>query len=103
MQEQMGMIYVLFCTVLRGCVVWGRDLKESYRHLMINPAYWWCTGTTLNGKFSLTATAFWSTVDARGVSVLVRRLSSGDVTKYSSRRTLGHARRLPGGCVSETG
>ena len=25
------------------------------------------------------------------------------MTKYSSRRTLGHARRLPGGCVSETG
>ena len=67
-------VHVLFCTVPRGCVVWGRDLKEYYRHLMINPGYWWCTGTTLNGKFSLTATAFWSKVDARGVSALVRRL-----------------------------
>ena len=70
---------------------------------MIDPAYWWFTGTTLNGKFSLTATAFLSTVDARGVPALVRRHKSGDVTKYSSQRTLGHARRHPGGCELETG
>ena len=49
--------HVLCRLVPRGCVVWGSDLKDYYRHLMINPAYCWCTGTTLNGKFSLTATA----------------------------------------------
>ena len=41
----------LFCAAPRGCVVWGRDLKAYYRHLMINPAYWWCTGTMLEEKF----------------------------------------------------
>ena len=43
--------HVLFCSAPRGCVVWGRDLKEYYRHLMINPAYWWRTGSMLDGKF----------------------------------------------------
>ena len=43
--------HVLFCAAPRGCVVWGRDLKAYYRHLMINPAYWWCTGTMLDEKF----------------------------------------------------
>ena len=37
----------VFCKSKFGSVLWGRDLKAYYRHLMINPAYWWCTGTVL--------------------------------------------------------
>ena len=29
----------VFCRGKRGCVLWGRDLKAYYRHLMINPEY----------------------------------------------------------------
>ena len=73
MQEQMGMIYVLFCTVPRGCVVWGRDLKESYRHLMINPAYWWCTGTWFDGKFYFDCYCpLWRMFGARSFLAIVR-------------------------------
>ena len=32
--------HIVVCSAPRGCVVWGRDLIEFYRHLMINPAYW---------------------------------------------------------------
>ena len=41
----------VFCKAKRGSVLWGRDLKAYYRHLMVNPAYWWCTGTHLEGEY----------------------------------------------------
>ena len=41
----------VFCKSKHGCVLWGRDLKAYYRHLLVNPAYWWCTGTRLEGTY----------------------------------------------------
>ena len=41
----------VFCKPKYGCVLWGRDMKAYYRHLLINPAYWWCTGTRLEGIY----------------------------------------------------
>ena len=41
----------VFCRAPKGCVLWGRDLRAYYRHLMINPAFWWCTGTALEGQY----------------------------------------------------
>ena len=41
----------VFCKSRFGSVLWGRDLKAYYRHLMINPAYWWCTGTVLEHTY----------------------------------------------------
>ena len=64
--------HVLFCSAPRGCVVWGRDLKEYYRHLMINPAYWWCTGTVLDEKFYFDC---YCPFGARSMPAVFQRLS----------------------------
>lgn len=41
----------VFCKPKHGCVLWGRDMKAYYRHLLVNPAHWWCTGTQLEGTY----------------------------------------------------
>ena len=41
----------VFCKPVHGCVLWGRDMKAYYRHLLVNPANWWCTGTQLEGTY----------------------------------------------------
>ena len=62
----------VFCRAERGCVVWGRDLKAYYRHLMVNPAQWWCTGTHLQGKFYFDC---YCPFGARSMPVVFQRLS----------------------------
>ena len=62
----------VFCEGSDGCVVWGRDLKAYYRHLMINPAYWWCTGTRLNNRFYFDA---YCPFGARSMPAVFQRLS----------------------------
>ena len=64
--------HLLFCSAPRGCVVWGRDLKEYYRHLMINPAYWWCTGTRLEENFYFDC---YCPFGARSMPAIFQRLS----------------------------
>ena len=64
--------HVIFCSAPRGCVVWGRDLKEYYRHLMINPAYWWCTGTRLGDIFYFDC---YCPFGARSMPAVFQRLS----------------------------
>ena len=64
--------HALFCSSPRGCAVWGRDLKEYYRHLMINPAYWWCTGTRLEENFYFDC---YCPFGARSLPAIFQRLS----------------------------
>ena len=64
--------HILFCLAPRGCVVWGRDLKAYYRHLMINPAYWWCTGTELEGNYYFDC---YCPFGARSMPAVFQRLS----------------------------
>ena len=63
---------LLFCSAQRGCVVWGRDLKEYYRNLMINPAYWWCTGTRFEEDFYFDC---YCPFGARSMPAIFQRLS----------------------------
>ena len=62
----------VFCRAERGCVVWGRDLKAYYRHLMVNPAQWWCTGTHLQGIFYFDC---YCPFGARSMPAIFQRLS----------------------------
>ena len=62
----------IFCKATNGCVVWGRDLKAYYRQLMINPSYWWCTGTRLEGTFYFDA---YCPFGARSMPAVFQRLS----------------------------
>ena len=62
----------VFCKATNGCVVWGRDLKAYYRHLMINPAFWWCTGTRLNKTFYFDC---YCPFGARSMPAVFQRLS----------------------------
>ena len=62
----------VFCRGTRGCVLWGRDLKAYYRHLMINPAFWWCTGTTLEGQYYVDC---YCPFGARSMPAVFQRLS----------------------------
>ena len=64
--------HTLFCAAPRGCVVWGRDLKAYYRHLMINPAYWWCMGTELQSKYYFDC---YCPFGARSMPAVFQRLS----------------------------
>ena len=62
----------VFCESPRGCVIWGRDMKEYYRHLMVNPAHWWCTGTELEGKYCFDC---YCPFGARSMPAVFQRLS----------------------------
>ena len=62
----------VFCKAPRGCMLWGRDLKAYYRHLMINPAFWWCTGTTLQGRYYVDC---YCPFGARSMPAVFQRLS----------------------------
>ena len=62
----------VFCKAPKGSVIWGRDLKAYYRHLMINPAYWWCTGTALEGQYYVHC---YCPFGARSMPAVFQRLS----------------------------
>ena len=62
----------LFCESARGCVVWGRDLKEYYRHLLINPYCWWATGTKFAGEYYFDC---YCPFGARSMPAVFQRLS----------------------------
>ena len=62
----------VFCKPKHGCVLWGRDLKAYYRHLLINPAYWWCTGTRLEGTYYVDC---YCPFGARSMPAVFQRLS----------------------------
>ena len=64
--------HTVFCVAKRGCVLWGRDLKAYYRHLMINPAHWWCTGTHFEGEYYFDA---YCPFGARSMPAVFQRLS----------------------------
>ena len=62
----------IFCEAQRGCVLWGRDLKEYYRHLLINPYCWWSTGTKFAGKYYFDC---YCPFGARSMPAVFQRLS----------------------------
>ena len=43
--------HLLFCEAPDNSVIWGRDMTTYYRHLMINPACWWLTGSSFGEAF----------------------------------------------------
>ena len=65
-------LHKVFCEAPRGCVVWGRDLKEYYRHLMINPFYWWSMGTEFEKKYYFDC---YCPFGARSMPAIFQRLS----------------------------
>ena len=62
----------IFCRAKHGAVLWGRDMKAYYRHLMINPAFWWSTGTKLENKYYFDA---YCPFGARSMPAIFQRLS----------------------------
>ena len=62
----------IFCKSKLGAVLWGRDLKAYYRHLIINPAYWWCTGTVLENNYYVDC---YCPFGARSMPAVFQRLS----------------------------
>ena len=47
-------------------------MKAYYRHLLINPAYWWCTGTQLEGIYYVDC---YCPFGARSMPAVFQRLS----------------------------
>ena len=43
--------HLLFCEAPKGSVMWGRDMKAYYRHLMVNPWCWWMMGSTYGNAY----------------------------------------------------
>ena len=43
--------HLLFCEAPKGSVMWGRDMKAYYRHLMVNPWCWWMMGSTFGDAY----------------------------------------------------
>ena len=64
--------HTVFCKARRGCVLWGRDLRAYYRHLMVNPAHWWCTGTHFEGQYYFDG---YCAFGARSMPAVFQRLS----------------------------
>ena len=77
----------LFCEARYGCVVWGRDMKEYYRHLMINPSYWWCMGTVFEKKYYVDC---YCPFGARSMPAVFQRLSDA-IRVIMLRRTSADA------------
>ena len=62
----------VFCKPEHGAVLWGRDMKDYYRLLLVNPTYWWCTGICLEGTYYVDCySPFW----ARSMPAVFQRLS----------------------------
>ena len=47
-------------------------MKAYYRHLLVNPAYWWCAGTRLGGTYYVDC---YCPFEARSMPAVFQRLS----------------------------
>ena len=43
--------HLLFCEAPAGSIIWGRDMKAYYRHLMVNPGCWWMMGSAFGDSY----------------------------------------------------